>query len=89
MHNLSRREFGVPALALGAQVGGLFGASSIDDALRTGMERHRIPAAVAIVCGLTQVRIWIPPQSPVSDRVPVLLTMDREATQPNVFIAIK
>ena len=61
MHNLSRREFGVRRWRWAPRVGSLFGASSMDDALRTGMERHRIPAAVAIVCGLTQVRIWIPP----------------------------
>jgi hypothetical protein len=44
MPNINRREFSQLALALGASVRSFGGAVSIDDTLRGGMERRKIPA---------------------------------------------
>jgi methyl acetate hydrolase len=49
MLNITRREFAQGALALGVTARALRGATSIDDALRTGMQRRNIPAVVAMV----------------------------------------
>jgi len=49
MLNLTRREFSQAAVAFGAMARGLRGATSIDDTLRLGIERRKIPAAVAMV----------------------------------------
>jgi methyl acetate hydrolase len=46
---LNRREFGGVALALGAQARRLWGATSLDDVLRSSMERRKIPAVTAMV----------------------------------------
>ncbi|MGO9256054.1 MAG: serine hydrolase domain-containing protein [Bryobacteraceae bacterium] len=52
---ISRREFGGLAAVLGAQAGRLggatIGAAKIDDTLRSGIARRKIPAAVAMVAG--------------------------------------
>ena len=44
----SRREFGGLALVLGAQTRRLFGATGIDETLREGMKRRKIPRVVAM-----------------------------------------
>ena len=49
MITLNRREFSRLALAFGAAARGLRGAGSIDETLRTGIARRKIPAAVAMV----------------------------------------
>jgi methyl acetate hydrolase len=49
MTNINRREFSQLALALGASVRSLRGAVSIDDTLRRGIERRKIPAVTAMV----------------------------------------
>jgi methyl acetate hydrolase len=49
MMNITRREFAQAALALGVTARALRGATSIDDTLRTGMQRRQIPAVVAMV----------------------------------------
>jgi len=49
MPNYSRREFSQLALALSASVRSFGGGASIDDALRGGMERRKIPAVTAVV----------------------------------------
>jgi CubicO group peptidase (beta-lactamase class C family) len=49
MYTFNRREFSQLMLALGTTARGLRGAISIDDTLRTGLERRKIPAAVAMV----------------------------------------
>jgi len=49
MPNINRREFSQLALALGASVRSFGGAVSIDDTLRGGMERRKIPAVTAVV----------------------------------------
>jgi CubicO group peptidase (beta-lactamase class C family) len=49
MFPISRREFGGLALALGAQARRLFGAIGIDQTLREGLQRRKIPAAAAMV----------------------------------------
>jgi methyl acetate hydrolase len=49
MFPISRREFGGLALALGAQARHLFGATGIDQTLREGLQRRKIPAAAAMV----------------------------------------
>ena len=50
---ITRRDFGAIAFALGAQARGLTAASkattSLDDLLRTGIERRKIPAVAAMV----------------------------------------
>jgi len=46
---LSRREFAESALAVGAQSAFAFNASGIDQVLRSGAERHGIPAVAAMV----------------------------------------
>src|SRR5579862_2683128 len=48
MAKLNRREFGGLALAA-TQAGSLFGATGIDDTLREGLQRRRIPAVTAMV----------------------------------------
>jgi methyl acetate hydrolase len=48
MHRLTRREFGGLALALGTQTPRLFGATSIDDVLRSGLQQRKIPAVTAV-----------------------------------------
>jgi methyl acetate hydrolase len=49
MHTLNRREFSRLALALGVTARGLRGATSIDETLRNGIARRKIPAAVGMV----------------------------------------
>ena len=49
MPTINRREFSQLALALGASVRSFGGAVSIDDTLRNGMERRKIPAVTAVV----------------------------------------
>ena len=46
---ITRREFGFAALGLGLQVRKLGAATSLDDILRTGIQRRRIPAVAAVV----------------------------------------
>ena len=48
MPNFNRREFSQLALALGASARSFGGTVSIDDALRGGMERRKIPAVTAV-----------------------------------------
>jgi methyl acetate hydrolase len=48
MMTLNRRDFSRMALAFGAAARGLRGAASIDDTLRTGIERRHIPAVAAM-----------------------------------------
>ena len=50
MATLSRRDFNTALLVAAASARSLFGlSSSIEDTLRMGVERHKIPAAVAMV----------------------------------------
>lgn len=49
MITFNRREFSRMALAFGVAARGLRGAGGIDETLRTGLERHKIPAAVGMV----------------------------------------
>ena len=49
MPNINRREFSQLAIALGASVRSFGGGLSIDDTLRSGMERRKIPAVTAVV----------------------------------------
>jgi CubicO group peptidase (beta-lactamase class C family) len=53
MSPITRRDFGAIAFALGAQARGLTAANkattSLDDLLRTGIERRKIPAVAAMV----------------------------------------
>jgi len=46
---ISRREFGGLALVLGAQTRRLFGAAGIDETLREGIKRRKIPCVVGMV----------------------------------------
>jgi CubicO group peptidase (beta-lactamase class C family) len=49
MSRVSRREFGSIALVLGAQAKNLRGATGIDETLRSGIERRKIPCVTAMV----------------------------------------
>jgi len=49
MSPITRRDFGAIAFALGAQTRKLTAAPSLDDLLRTGIERRKIPAVAAMV----------------------------------------
>ncbi len=49
MSSISRRQFTAMAVALGSHARNLWGATKIDDAIREGMGRHRIPAVAAMV----------------------------------------
>jgi methyl acetate hydrolase len=49
MNTITRRQFGGAALVLGAQTRKLWGATGIDETLRAGLQKRRIPAAVAMV----------------------------------------
>src|SRR5713101_9307533 len=49
MSPITRRDFGAIAIALGAQTRRLTAAPSLDDLLRTGIERRKIPAVAAMV----------------------------------------
>jgi CubicO group peptidase (beta-lactamase class C family) len=49
MSPITRRDFGAIAFALGAQARRLTAASNLDDLLRTGIERRKIPAVAAMV----------------------------------------
>src|SRR5579864_727862 len=49
MSPITRRDFGAIALALGAHTRRLTAATSLDDLLRTGIERRKIPAVAAMV----------------------------------------
>jgi CubicO group peptidase (beta-lactamase class C family) len=55
MSVLTRRELGGLALALGTQARRLWGAASIDETLRQGMERAKIPAVTAIVASADKI----------------------------------
>src|SRR5579871_2328283 len=46
---ITRRQFGGIAIALGTQARRLAAATSIDDTLRTGIQRRKIPAVSAVV----------------------------------------
>src|ERR1700674_4989629 len=46
---ITRRAFGAAAFALGAKAPGLRAATSLDDLLRTGIGRRKIPAVAAMV----------------------------------------
>lgn len=46
---INRREFGGALVVLGAQTRNLRGASGIDETLRAGLQKRKIPAAVAMV----------------------------------------
>ena len=48
MPNINRREFSQLALALGASARSFGGGVSIDDTLRSGIERRKIPAVTAV-----------------------------------------
>jgi len=52
MPEISRRQFGGALLVLGAQRHALWGASSagIDQTLHSSLQKHKIPAAVAMAC---------------------------------------
>lgn len=49
MSSINRREFSQLALALGASARSLHGGTSIDEVLRTGIQRRNIPAVTATV----------------------------------------
>ena len=49
MSTITRREFALTALALGAHARRLAGATNLDDVLRTGIRRREIPAVAAMV----------------------------------------
>src|SRR5262245_44300582 len=49
MSRITRREFAATALALGAISRRLAGTTSLDDVLRTGIQRRKIPAVAAMV----------------------------------------
>jgi methyl acetate hydrolase len=49
MSTFTRRDFGAIALALGARAPRLWAAPSLDDTLRTGIERRKIPAVAAMI----------------------------------------
>lgn len=49
MSAISRREFGGALLLAGAQARSLWSAPGLDETLRTGMERRKIPAVTAMV----------------------------------------
>jgi methyl acetate hydrolase len=48
MYRITRREFCSMAIALGGSVRSLYGAANLDEVLRTGIERRKIPAAVGM-----------------------------------------
>src|SRR3954470_13578434 len=52
---LSRREFSQLALLLGAAAPGLRGGVSIDDTLRSGIARRKIPAVTAVVANAGKI----------------------------------
>ena len=60
MPNFDRREFSQLALALGASVRSFGGAVSIDDTLRSGMERRKIPAVTAMVATASKITYQAP-----------------------------
>src|SRR5690242_4637158 len=49
MSTLTRRDFGGIALALGAHAPRLLAAPSLDETLRIGIERRKIPAVAAMI----------------------------------------
>jgi CubicO group peptidase (beta-lactamase class C family) len=49
MSTLTRRDFGVIAFALGAHTPRLWAAPSLDETLRIGIERRKIPAVAAMI----------------------------------------
>src|ERR1700688_100500 len=49
MSPITRRDFGAIAFALGAQARRLSAATNLDDLLRKGIERRKIPAVAAMV----------------------------------------
>ena len=49
MSPISRREFGGLAFVLGTRASNLWSATGIDDTLRSGMDRRKIPAVAAMV----------------------------------------
>ena len=55
MPTINRREFSQLALALGASVRSFGGAVSIDDTLRTGIEKRKIPAVTAVVANDSKI----------------------------------
>jgi CubicO group peptidase (beta-lactamase class C family) len=46
---ITRREFGLAAIGLGLQIRKLGAATNLDDILRTGLQRRKIPAVAAMV----------------------------------------
>ena len=52
---ITRREFGLAAAGLALQARRLGGAGKLDDVLRTGIERRKIPAVVAMVATADKV----------------------------------
>src|SRR5262245_45453722 len=57
MNSITRREFGGAVLVLGSGARKLFGATGLDEALRTGAQKHKIPAVVAMVANSDKI-IW-------------------------------
>jgi methyl acetate hydrolase len=55
MHQFTRRELGGVAFALGMQSRNLFAANSIDGVLRSGLDRHKIPAITAMAGTATAI----------------------------------
>src|SRR5437667_245655 len=54
--NMNRRQFcgSLSVMMLTARARGLFAASNLDDTLRSGIERRKIPAVAAMVASATQ-----------------------------------
>jgi CubicO group peptidase (beta-lactamase class C family) len=55
MTQLNRRQFGGVLLAAGACARTLFGATSLDDVLRGGLQKRGIPSVVAMACDANRV----------------------------------
>lgn len=52
---MTRRQFGAASLAFGANARRLFGANHIDDVLRTGIAKRRIPCVAAMVANSERI----------------------------------
>src|SRR5437588_8177828 len=55
MQQINRREFGGLALAMGAARNLFAGPTDIGEALRDGVQRHKIPAATAVVANAKSI----------------------------------